>query len=132
MRKRDKQAPEGVEKTVRDIPRATLRRFSAREKIHIVLEGLRGEDIVAELCRKEGIASVPFPSLLLRGSKEPASLIQFCAGSGEPITGYPPMNDVSNGRRPARQAGRLPSSLTLIHAARHDRRCHVVHDRAEA
>ena len=39
--------------TVRDIRRATRRHFSAEEKIRIVLEGLRGEDSVAELCRKE-------------------------------------------------------------------------------
>ncbi|APX87958.1 transposase [Methylorubrum extorquens] len=37
--------------------RATRRQFSAEEKIRIVLEGLRGEDSIAELCRREGIAS---------------------------------------------------------------------------
>ena len=41
---------------VRDIRRATRRQYSAEEKIRIVLEGLRGEDSIAELCRKEGIA----------------------------------------------------------------------------
>jgi len=45
----------GVEQTVRDIRRATRRKFSAEEKIRIVLEGLRGEDSIAELCRREGI-----------------------------------------------------------------------------
>ena len=39
------------------IRRATRRHFSAEEKIRIVLEGLRGEDSIAELCRREGIAS---------------------------------------------------------------------------
>ena len=43
------------EQTVRDIRRATRRQYSAEEKIHIVLDGLRGEDSVAELCRREGI-----------------------------------------------------------------------------
>ena len=66
MRQRDKQAPEGAEKTVRDIRRATRRQFSAEEKIRIVLEGLRGEDSIAELCRKEGIAQ----NLYYRWSKE--------------------------------------------------------------
>ena len=47
---------ESAEKTVRDIRRATRRQYSAEEKIRIVLEGLRGETGVAELCRKEGIA----------------------------------------------------------------------------
>ncbi len=44
-----------AERTVRDIRRATRRKFSAEEKIRIVLEGLRGEETIAELCRKEGI-----------------------------------------------------------------------------
>jgi transposase len=44
-----------AEKTVRDIRRATRRHYSAEEKIRIVLEGLRGEDSIAELCRREGI-----------------------------------------------------------------------------
>ncbi len=55
MRQRDKQAPRSAEETVRDIRRATRRHFSAEEKIRIVLEGLRGEDSIAELCRKEGM-----------------------------------------------------------------------------
>ena len=67
MRQRDKhQAPQSAEETVRDIRRATRRHFSAEEKIRIVLEGLRGEDSVAELCRKEGIAQ----NLYYRWSKE--------------------------------------------------------------
>ncbi len=44
-----------AEKTVRDIRRATRRRHSSEEKIRIVLEGLRGEDSIAELCRREGL-----------------------------------------------------------------------------
>lgn len=42
---------------LKDIRRATRRQFSAEEKIRIVLEGLRGEDSIAELCRREGIAT---------------------------------------------------------------------------
>jgi transposase len=42
---------------IKDIRRATRRQFSSEEKIRIVLEGLRGEDSIAELCRREGIAS---------------------------------------------------------------------------
>ena len=49
-------SPDSAEKTVRDIRRATRRQYSAEEKIRIVLEGLRGEASIAELCRKEGIA----------------------------------------------------------------------------
>ena len=66
MRQRDKQAPQSAEETVRDIRRATRRHFSAEEKIRIVVEGLRGEDSIAELCRKEGIAQ----NLYYRWSKE--------------------------------------------------------------
>jgi transposase len=44
------------EKVVEEIRRKTRRRFSAEEKIRIVLEGLRGEERVATLCRKEGLA----------------------------------------------------------------------------
>ena len=44
-----------AEKRVRDIRRATRRQYSAEEKIRIVIAGLRSEDSIAELCRKEGI-----------------------------------------------------------------------------
>ena len=44
-----------TEKLVKDIRRRTRRKYSAEEKIRIVLEGLRGEESVAELCRREGL-----------------------------------------------------------------------------
>ena len=53
-------------KTVRDIRRAARRRYSAEEKIRIVLEGLRGEVSIAELCRREGITA----NMYYRWSKE--------------------------------------------------------------
>jgi transposase len=60
-------AKEGsAEKTIRDIKRKTRRRYSAEEKIRIVVEGLRGETTIAELCRREGIAE----SLYYSWSKE--------------------------------------------------------------
>ena len=43
------------EKKIREIKRQTRKKYSAEEKIRIVLEGLRGEDSISELCRKEGI-----------------------------------------------------------------------------
>jgi len=55
-----------VEKTVRDIRRRTRKKYSAEEKIRIVLEGLRGEESIAELCRKEGLN----PNGYYRWSKE--------------------------------------------------------------
>ena len=56
---RQKSGPEKApaEQVVKDIRRATRRHFSAEEKIRVVLEGLRGEESIAELCRREGIAS---------------------------------------------------------------------------
>ena len=54
------------EKVVQEIRRKTRRQFSAEEKIRIVLEGLRGEESIATLCRKEGLA----PKLYYRWSKE--------------------------------------------------------------
>jgi transposase len=44
-----------VEATVREIRRRTRKKYSAEEKVRIVLEGLRGEEKIAELCRREGI-----------------------------------------------------------------------------
>ncbi len=57
---------ESAEKAVRDIRRRSRRRFSAEEKIRIVIEGLRGEESIASLCRREGIAA----NLYYRWSKE--------------------------------------------------------------
>ena len=57
---------DSAEKAIRDIRRATRRQYSAEEKIRIVLEGLRGESSIAELCRKEGINQ----NLYYRWSKE--------------------------------------------------------------
>ena len=57
---------DSAEKAVRDNRRATRRRYSAEQKIRIVLEGLRGESSIAELCRKEGFNQ----NLYYRWSKE--------------------------------------------------------------
>jgi transposase len=55
MRSKVERRSEEAEKAVRDIRRVTRRQFSAEEKVRIVIAGLRGEDSIAELCRKEGI-----------------------------------------------------------------------------
>ena len=55
MRRNTNHQKAPAEKLVKDIRRATRRQFGAEEKIRIVLEGLRGEDSIAELCRREGI-----------------------------------------------------------------------------
>jgi transposase len=55
-----------VERTVRQIRQQTRKKYTAEEKIRIVLEGLRGETAITELCRREGINS----NLYYRWSKE--------------------------------------------------------------
>ena len=55
-----------VEGVVKEIKRKTRRKFSSEEKIRIVLEGLKGESSIAEICRREGIN----PNLYYRWSKD--------------------------------------------------------------
>ena len=66
MRQHSNSTKDTAEKVVSDIRRATRKQYSAEEKIRIVLEGLRGEDSIAELCRREGIAQ----NLYYRWSKD--------------------------------------------------------------
>ena len=66
MSRSEKQQKDSAEKTVREICRRTRQRHWSEEKIRIVVEGLRGEDSIAELCRKEGINQ----NLYYRWSKE--------------------------------------------------------------
>ena len=66
MRQKPDVLSNAAEKAVRDIKRATRRHFSAEDKVRIVIAGLRGEDSIAELCRKEGIHQ----NLYYRWSKE--------------------------------------------------------------
>ena len=61
-KKKSKTSPESI---VREIKRKTRRKFTAEEKIRIVLEGLRGEESISDLCRKEGI----HPTMYYKWSK---------------------------------------------------------------
>jgi transposase len=61
-----KERKQSTEAAVREIRRRTRRKFAPEEKVRIVLEGLRGEQSVSELCRREGIAA----NLYYRWSKE--------------------------------------------------------------
>ena len=56
MRPKSSSPKKPAEQVVKDIRGATRRHFSAEDKIRIVLDGLRGDDSIAELCRREGIA----------------------------------------------------------------------------
>ena len=62
MKPKASQSPESV---VREIKRKTRRKFNPEERIRIILEGLKGEDSIAAICRREGIA----PSLYYKWSK---------------------------------------------------------------
>ncbi len=66
MRQKTMSTKSPAERVVRDIRRKTRKQYSAEEKIRIILDGLRGEDSVAALCRREGIAE----SLYYSWSKE--------------------------------------------------------------
>src|SRR5271168_5001000 len=66
MGPKSRPGKEPAEQVIKEIRRATRRQFSAEEKIRIVLSGLRGEDSIAELCRREGIVQ----NLYYRWSKE--------------------------------------------------------------
>ena len=78
---------DAAEKTVRDIRRKTRKQYSAEEKIRIVLEGLRGEESIAALCRREGIAESLYYSwskdFLEAGKKRLAGDTARQANSGE-------------------------------------------------
>ena len=78
---------EPAEKVVRDIRRRTRRKYSSEEKIRIVLEGLRGEESIAALCRREGIAEGLYYSwskeLLEAGKKRLSGETQRQATSSE-------------------------------------------------
>ena len=62
MKPKSRKDPEAV---VREIKRNTRRKFKPDEKIRIILEGLKGEDSISEICRREGIA----PSVYYKWSK---------------------------------------------------------------
>ena len=66
MKPKSSRSKKPAGQVVKDIRRKTRRHFSAEDKIRIVLDGLRGDDSIAELCRREGIAQ----SLYYTWSKE--------------------------------------------------------------
>ena len=95
------------EKVVRDIRRATRKHYSAEEKIRVVLDGLRGEYSIAELCRREGIAE----SLYYSWSKEflEAGKRRLAGDTERSATG----GEVKDLRREVRDMKELVADLTL-------------------
>jgi transposase len=98
---------EPAEKAVRNIRRKTRRQYSSEEKIRIVLEGLRGEESIAALCRREGIAEGLYYSwskeFLEAGKKRLAGDTQRQATS----------NEVKDLRREAQSLKELVAELSL-------------------
>jgi transposase len=98
-------------KTIKDIRRATRKHHSAEEKIRIVLEGLRGEDSIAALCRREGIAESLYYSwskeFLEAGKKRLAGDTARAATSDE-------VKAASRKPRPERRRGRTGAGNRLL------------------
>ena len=93
MRQKSNSTPASSETFVRNIRRATRKHHAAEEKIRIVLDGLRGETSIAELCRREGIAE----SMYYSWSKE---FLEASAGSPATRRGLRrPMRSSSSGAR---------------------------------
>ncbi len=61
MTKKPQTSKDAAEKVVKNIRRKTRQTYSAEEKIRIVLAGLRGEESISVLCRREGIAEADLP-----------------------------------------------------------------------
>ena len=105
MAERSKQSTEAA---VREIRRRTRRKFAPEEKIRIVLEGLRGEQSISELCRREGIAS----NLYYRWSKDFLGARQEprgIAGTIGPARAQPEGSPESRTGWRSRQSGATPS-----------------------
>jgi transposase len=104
-------AKEGsAEATIRDIKRKTRRKYSSEEKIRIVIEGLRGEQSVADLCRREGIAE----SLYYSWSKE------FMEAGKARLAGNTKRQASSSEVDELRQENEQLSSTLHIQAAKHN------------
>src|SRR6202045_4649501 len=103
MRQKSGPVKEPAEKVVKDIRRATRRQFSAEEKIRIVLEGLRGEESIAELCRREGIVQ----NLYYRWSKD------FLEAGKKRLAGDTARTAASDEVKDLRREGSVEAELTL-------------------
>jgi transposase len=107
MRQKSGPQVQSAEQVVKDIHRATRKHHAAEDKIRIVLEGLRGEYSIAELCRREGIAE----SLYYSWSKEFLEAgKRRLNGDTERAASTPEVKDL---RREVRDMKELVADLTL-------------------
>ena len=107
MKPKSSSSNKPAEQVVKDIRRKTRRHFSAEDKIRIVLDGLRGDDSIAELCRREGIAQ----SLYYTWSKEfmEAGKRRLAGDTARSAT----TDEVKDLRREARDLKECVADLTL-------------------
>ncbi len=107
MRQKSVNVKDAAERTIKDIRRRTRKQYSAEEKIQVVLAGLRGEESIAALCRREGIAESLYYSwskeFLEAGKKRLAGDTERQANTGE----------VRDLRREMRDMKELVAELTL-------------------
>jgi transposase len=107
MRQKSVNVKDAAERTIKDIRRRTRKQYSAEEKIQVVLAGLRGEERIAALCRREGIAESLYYSwskeFLEAGKKRLAGDTERQANTGE----------VRDLRREMRDMKELVAELTL-------------------
>jgi transposase len=103
MRQKSVPEKEPATQVVKNIRRATRRHFSAEDKIRIVLEGLRGEDSIAELCRREGIVQ----NLYYRWSKD------FLEAGKKRLAGDTARVATSDEVKDLRREARVVAELTL-------------------
>ncbi|WP_156970252.1 IS3 family transposase [Hoeflea phototrophica] len=118
MRQKTGPQTSAAEKTIKDIRRATRKHHSSEDKIRIVLEGLRGEDSIATICRREGIAE----SLYYSWSKEflEAGKKRLAGDTARPATS----DEVKVLRRESRDLKEALADLTLenrLLKKKHDR-----------
>lgn len=103
-----------AEQVLRDIRRQTRRQYSAEEKIRIVLEGLRGEENISELCRREGIAASMYygwsKEFLEAGKRRLAGDTARAATSGELDVSDLPLNCIGTRACADRTTRRCTSS----------------------
>jgi hypothetical protein len=104
---------QSTEAAVREIRRRTRRKFAPEEKVRIVLEGLRGEQSISELCRREGIAA----NLYYRWSKDFQNWVYFVIPSFAA-----PFSESSSASRSRMVGGDLEAQSDPLRGA--DRRTH--------
>ena len=118
MRQKAGTPKPSAEKVIKDIRRVTRKQYGAEEKIRIVLDGLRGEDSIAALCRRSRrVAPARCRIIVRRSSSNVGAILTMpavCSGSMR--------QDGKRGTRPCRRKHKVPVPLVLSNAASRRRR----------